>query len=155
MLARYRSISRSLALTAGALSFVAALPALAISEPAAAAAPANCRYSLVGTWTAQVVTSIPSSGTTRFVFRADGTIQPPAGQPVTDTWAATSCNGFYFDIVHPHLDANGTVDGEVRGHQDGCLLGNSFVSSGVSRVYDLDGDEVSSFTVDLQATRVA
>ncbi|HEX6970563.1 MAG TPA: hypothetical protein VF174_17360 [Micromonosporaceae bacterium] len=135
-------------------ALVLLVPAALIPGTAQAASGENCRYSLVGTWHARVETSLPSSGETTFVFREDGTIEPPEGEPVTDTWQPVDCHRFTYVIVHPRVNAEGVVVGEVRGHQDGYLGRDRFYSSGTSVIYDLDGEPVSSFTVRVWAERV-
>ncbi|TDB80613.1 MULTISPECIES: hypothetical protein [unclassified Micromonospora] len=128
--------------------------AVALAPAPAAATESTCPHSLVGTWRAKVQTSLPSTGETTFVFNPDGTIEPPPGEPVTDTWRAVGCNGFTFNIVHPHYDASGNVDGEVRGYQNGVLFGDRFASHGSSTVYNLNGEPQRSFTVQVKAERV-
>ncbi|MFV2022782.1 hypothetical protein [Micromonospora sp. LOL_023] len=152
---RRRGRRAAILLRAGLISLIV-LPSLtAFAVPAqASTAKETCRHSLVGTWQASVETSLPSAGETTFVFRADGTIEPPPGEPVTDTWQAISCNYFVFDIVHPNLNGQGEVIGEVRGHQDGLLVRNHFVSRGTSVIYDLDDQVIRSFEVQVRAVRV-
>ncbi|MEU9731522.1 hypothetical protein [Streptomyces sp. NPDC048002] len=141
-----RRVLRSLAVT------VLAVPSLLMAAGAAEAdTTAAKRYSAVGTWSAQVITSIPSSGTTSFVFLADGTMGN-----ATDTWYCTGRTTFSYDIAHPHKDSTGTVDGSVVGHQDAVLSDNDhWTSHGVSKVLDLQGNVVSTFTVDVVATRTS
>ncbi|MBC2906281.1 hypothetical protein [Streptomyces cupreus] len=142
-----RRVLRSLAVTA------LAVPSLLMASGAAQAdtAAAAKSYSPVGTWSAQVTTSIPSSGTTSFTFLADGTMGND-----TDTWYCTGRTTFSYDIKHPHKDAGGNVDGSVEGHQDAVLSDDDhWTSHGVSKVLDLQGNVVSSFTVDVVATRTS
>ncbi|WP_282700357.1 hypothetical protein [Streptomyces sp. CC219B] len=142
-----RRALRALAVT------VLAVPSLVAAGGAAEADTARAaKYcSPVGTWTAQVTTSIPSAGTTSFTFRADGTMGND-----TDTWYRTGRTTFSYDIWHPHRDASGNVDGSVEGHQDAVMSdADHWTSHGVSQVIDLQGNVVSSFTVDVVATRTS
>ncbi len=96
-------------------------------------------------------TSIPSSGTTSFTFLSDGTMGND-----TDTWYCTGKTTFSYDIKHPHKDSSGNVDGSVVGHQDAVFSDKDhWTSHGVSKVLDLQGNVVSSFTVDVVATRTS
>jgi hypothetical protein len=105
----------------------------------------------VGTWSAQVQTSIPSAGTTSFTFLADGSMGND-----TDTWYRTGRTTFSYDIKHPHKDTTGAVDGSVVGHQDAVMSDRDhWTSHGVSKILDLQGNVVSSFTVDVVATRTS
>ncbi|CCK26887.1 putative secreted protein [Streptomyces davaonensis JCM 4913] len=141
-----RRVLRSLAVTA------LAVPSLLMAAGAAQADTTAAKsYSPVGTWSAQVTTSIPSSGTTGFTFLADGTMGND-----TDTWYCTGRTTFSYDIKHPHKDSSGNVDGSVVGHQDAVLSDKDhWTSHGVSNVLDLQGNVVSSFTVDVVATRTS
>ncbi|MFF7365870.1 hypothetical protein [Streptomyces sp. NPDC008125] len=130
-----------------------AVPSLLTATGAAQAQTAQetVSYSPTGTWSAQVTTSIPSSGTTTFTFLTDGTMGND-----TDTWYCTGRTTFSYDIKHPHKDSSGTVDGSVVGHQDAVLSRNDhWTSHGVSNIVDLSGNVVSSFTVDVVATRTS
>lgn len=142
-----RRVLRTLAVTALTVPSLLVLGGAAEADTAQAAKV----YSPVGTWSAQVQTSIPSSGTTSFTFLADGTMGND-----TDTWYCTGRTTFSYDIKHPHKDANGNVDGSVVGHQDAVMSDNDhWTSHGVSKVLDLQGNVVSSFTVDVVATRTS
>jgi hypothetical protein len=136
------------------------VPAVLIGSGAAAtAAPGEslpvCEQSLIGTWDVHVRTSLPSSGDINLTFLPDGTIEPPPGEPVTDTWESVTCHRFTFRVVHPAVDATGEVIGEVRGDQAGVLLPERFVSQGTSIIYNLEDEPVGSFKVWLRATRQA
>lgn len=146
---RGRTRRRALRTLAAAALVVPSL--LAASGTAQADGESAKRYSPVGTWSAQVTTSIPSSGTTSFTFLSDGTMGN-----ATDTWYRTGRTTFSYDIEHPHKDSSGNVDGSVVGHQDAVLSDNDhWTSHGVSKVLDLQGNVVSSFTVDVVATRTS
>lgn len=135
------------------------VPAVLIGGGAATAAPGDggpaCGHGLVGSWDVHVRTSLPSAGDITLTFLPDGTIEPPPGEPVTDTWEAVNCHRFTFRVVHPDLNAAGEVIGEVRGEQELALARDRFTSHGTSTTFDLEGQPVSSFRVWLRATRQA
>jgi hypothetical protein len=139
--------TRRHALRALAAATLLSLPWSLVSTGTAQAA---AHYSPVGTWSAQVTTSLPSAGTTSFTFLADGTMN------ATDIWCQTGGTTFSYDIEHPHNDSTGAVDGSVVGHQDAVLSDeNHWTSHGTSKILDLQGNLVSTFTVDVVATRTS
>jgi hypothetical protein len=135
------------ALRALAATILLSVPLSLVSAGSAQAAD---HYSPVGTWNAQVTTSLPSTGTTTFSFLDDGTMNG------TDTWCQTGRTTFSYDLEHPHKDSTGAVDGTVVGHQDAVLSDKDhWTSHGTSQVLDLQGNLVSTFTVDVSATRTS
>ena len=146
-------MTRYVALAFGFVVFLAAGLVGSGVANAATTEDENSRPSLVGTWVADVVTSIPSTGQTTIRFNADGTVTPVTGSG-TGTWTAGQGNRFSFDLEHPVVGSGGEVTGNVVAHQDGNLLGEDrFSSSGDSTTYDLNGTVVRSFTVELSAVR--
>lgn len=118
--------------------------------------PALAASNVVGTWSANVSTSIPSSGTVTYVFRPDGTMTVTAGTAsVTGTWQADNGNHFTFVIDNPLTDSNGNTVGQRHAEQDSTLHGeNSFTSTGTTVDSDLEGNEVRTFQVNISATRI-
>ena len=151
-------------LTTHACLAAAALLALAglVAPPAQAAATSEVSQvltadSLIGTWSAEVTTTVPSSGTVTYVFRPDGTMAIVAGSATVEgNWQAHQGNKFSFVIDTPLRMANGHVVGQRHAVQDGDLHGpNNFTSCGTTVDRDLDGNVIRTFEVFVTATRVS
>jgi hypothetical protein len=57
------------------------------------------------------------------------------------TWATTGPDRFSYRIAEPLLADGGAYTGWVDIRQDAVLAGDRLTSSGVSRVYDAEGNE--------------
>lgn len=122
-----------------------------------AAATASVASRVVGTWSADVNTTVPSSGTVTYVFRPDGTMTLTAGTAsVSGTWQAGRGDRFTFVIDNALTDSNGNVTGEAHAVQDSELHGkNAFTSTGTTVETDLAGNVITTFQVNITASRIS
>lgn len=164
-MATMNKLARTARMALVALPVSVALAGIVVGEAQSAAivpqhtaeASALAASNVVGTWSANVSTSIPSSGTVTYVFRPDGTMTVTAGTAsVTGTWQAGNGNHFTFVIDNPLTDSNGNTVGERHAEQDSTLHGkNSFTSTGTTVDSDLNGNVVRTFQVNISATRIS
>lgn len=115
-----------------------------------------CAERVVGTWSAQVTTTVPSSGTVTYVFSPGGSMTLTAGtSSVPGTWQCDHGNAFSFTIDQVLTDGSGNVTGHVHATQNGWLHGDDrFTSSGTTVETDANGQVVRTFQVNVTATRV-
>jgi|HubBroStandDraft_1064217.scaffolds.fasta_scaffold13419_4 hypothetical protein len=138
-----------------------AAPALLAGLAPTAAAPAahhdaRHRDSLLGLWTGQVRTTIPTGGTVEYRFNGDGTMEVIVGSVgYPGMWTQQADGSFSFEITLPETDSSGNLTGFNYASQNGQFTSpGSFTSAGTTRIFNLQGTVTKSFGVDITATRL-
>lgn len=123
-----------------------------MSHPAAHTATA----ALVGTWSEELhLESGTYVSTLHFTpnGRALILVGPRPGCVGAGTWVAAGESRFIIDIVELVFD-HGSYTGWIDIHQEAVQTGDTFISTGVSHVYDMNDHLLETAQVEASATRV-
>lgn len=154
-----RARMRALSLAA-AVALVSAVPAAgtATARPAADAAPAAAVHktrtaaadSPVGKWQVELLIN-GQIHTNTLYFTPDGRAFVRTGG--AGRWEATDATHFTFRLAEPMIDTEGNYLGWIKVHQNAVLQGDTYTSSGISKVYDAQDNLVASTEVKQTGTR--
>ncbi|MFF1451679.1 hypothetical protein ACFVYF_26600 [Streptomyces sp. NPDC058274] len=135
-----------IAAAAAALGSLMVLPASAQGANVKASTP-------VGSWEATVTRPGATENVQLFFSHAGKACLLTSGGESVGTWSPTGVNSFNFRIKEALADADGTQTGWVYINQYAAQVGSHFNSSGVSNIYDLNGNNVGSVVSKLAGTR--
>ncbi|MDB1089549.1 hypothetical protein PJ985_18480 [Streptomyces sp. ACA25] len=129
----------------------------AVQQAPSAQAPsahASKLSAATGSWSAEV--SVEGMGSHRstlhFTPNHRALVLPPAG-PGGGTWKPQGPNRFSFAVVEPMIEDDGTYVGWLDINQRAVLKGDTFVSRGVTHMYDADDQLIVSVQVTINGTR--
>ncbi|MDT7788869.1 MAG: hypothetical protein QOF58_7288 [Pseudonocardiales bacterium] len=116
-------------------------------------------HPVVGSWSGTVQHQ-GGSGSIQLAFSSSGSLCLHSGGDGhgtgqgTGTWKSTGASTFTF-AVREHLSDNaGNPTGFVDVSQSGKIVGNTLSSSGVSKIYDVNGNFITTANATITATRV-
>jgi hypothetical protein len=152
-----------------AAAFVAAVAAIALVPLGADAAtnvssPSNVSTASwstpIGVWRGTVEFGSSANVTLAFFpggracLRSSATDGSGATGQGTGTWQATGARTFTYEIRERSMDASGTTVGFVDIHQNATQTGNTFTSSGMSDILDVNGNLITTVESRVSASRV-
>jgi hypothetical protein len=143
-----------------ALTFVAAAAAITLAPLGAdaatsvtsapdTAATTETIFTPIGTWQGTVVHGAGTGNVTltffvggRVCLKSSPTDGSGGGGEGVGTWRATGRNTFTYQLRERTFDKNGTTIGFVDVNQNARQVGRAFTSSGISLIYDVNGNLV-------------
>ncbi|NGO45076.1 hypothetical protein [Streptomyces ureilyticus] len=144
-----------------ALAAAAVLVAPAGAGAASTIGPPPPRNSTpVGTWEG-TVEHADGTGNVTLSFHANGVMclssggGPEGGGQGKGTWSRTGLNAFNYRVRERLFDGDGTTVGYVDVSQKARQNGQTFKSSGISKIYDANNNFLQSAEAKVKVTRVS
>ncbi|MEV6238711.1 hypothetical protein [Lentzea sp. NPDC051838] len=114
---------------------------------------------VIGSWQGTVQHQ-GGSGPISLTFCANGSVSLHSGGGSgghgegTGTWTSTGASTFKFKVREILYDTAGNKTGSVDVNQSGKITGNTLNSTGISTIYDVNGNQVAQAQATITATRV-
>ncbi|PWK82671.1 hypothetical protein C8D88_113264 [Lentzea atacamensis] len=157
-------IVRNLAVFASATAVALSGAALASTTAAGAETVTDSQvfikaHPVVGSWQGTVQHQ-GGSGPISLNFSSSGSVCLRSGGGSgghgegTGTWKSTGTNTFKFTVREYLYDSAGTPTGSVDVNQSGSISGKTLSSSGVSTIYDVNGNFITTAQAKITAARI-